>query len=48
MAFKRIIFNPDVMGGQACIRNLCIPVATIVKLIATEMTVEEILRNTPF
>lgn len=47
MAFNRITFNPKVMGGQACIRGLRIPVATIVKLVAAGMTVDEILKEYP-
>lgn len=35
------------MGGQACIRGMRIPVATIVKLVAAGMTVKEILKEHP-
>lgn len=47
MAFKRITFDPKIMGGQACIRGMRIPVATVVKLVAAGMTMEEILENYP-
>ena len=47
MAFERITFDPEVMGGQACIRGLRIPVSTVVKLVAAGMTVEEILKEYP-
>ena len=45
--FKRITFNPEIMGGQACIRGLRIPVATVVKLVASGMTAKEILKEYP-
>jgi len=45
--FKRITVNPKQMGGVACIRGLRIPVATIVGMIANEMTQDEILKNYP-
>lgn len=35
------------MGGQACIRGMRIPVATIIKLIAAGKTTEEILAEYP-
>ena len=47
MKFKRITVNPKQMGGVACIRGLRIPVATIVGMIANEMTQDEILKNYP-
>lgn len=45
--FKRITFHPGVMGGQACIRGLRIPVSLIVNLIANGMTTEEIIKEYP-
>ncbi len=47
MDFKRITINPKQMGGVPCIRNLRIPVATIVGMIANDMTAEEILDAYP-
>lgn len=47
MALERITFDPEVMGGSACIRGLRIPVATVVKLVAAGMTVDEILKEYP-
>ncbi|MBI3296958.1 MAG: DUF433 domain-containing protein [Elusimicrobia bacterium] len=44
-AWTRISFDPVVMGGQACIRGLRIPVATIVKLAASGRSTEKILEN---
>ncbi len=47
MEWKRITFDPNQMGGQACIRGLRIPVATVVRCIAGRMSVPEILRAYP-
>ena len=41
--FTRITVNPEQMGGVPCIRELRIPVATIVGMIADGMREEEIL-----
>ena len=45
--FRRITFNSDLMGGQACIRGMRIPVATIVKLVANGISKEEIVKEYP-
>ncbi len=47
MRFSRITVNPDQMGGVACIRGLRIPVATVVGMVADEMTPAEILTACP-
>lgn len=47
MAFARVTFDADVMGGQACIRGLRLPVATVVKLVAAGMTVDDIVKEYP-
>jgi uncharacterized protein (DUF433 family) len=39
----RVTFNPAVMGGQACIRGLRIPVSLIVNLVAHGMSVADIV-----
>ena len=44
---NRITANPAKMGGVPCIRGLRIPVATIIGLVADEMTYEEILEAYP-
>ena len=46
-AFSRITFNPSVMGGQACIRGMRIPVSLIVNLVANGMTTPRILKEYP-
>ncbi len=47
MMYDRITFDPQVMGGRACIRGMRIPVSLVVKLVANGMTVEQILREYP-
>ena len=41
--FKRITFDPNVMGGQACIRGMRIPVSVVVSQVAHGASFEEIL-----
>lgn len=43
----RITINPKQLGGQACIRGLRIPVATVVRCVASGMTNAEILEAYP-
>ena len=45
--FDRITFNPEIMGGRACIRGMRIPVSVIVGQIAHGATVEEVLADYP-
>ncbi|MBI5376245.1 MAG: DUF433 domain-containing protein [Candidatus Schekmanbacteria bacterium] len=47
MKFKRITINSKQMGGIPCIRNLRIPVATVVGLVANGIKEKEILRDYP-
>lgn len=47
MAFDRITVNPEKMGGVPCIRDLRMPVATVVGMVADGMTVDEILADFP-
>lgn len=47
MAFSRVTVNPNQMGGVPCIRGLRIPVATVVGMVAENMTVAEILESYP-
>jgi uncharacterized protein (DUF433 family) len=44
----RITFDPNVMGGSACIRGLRITVSTIVGLIASGCSYGEILNLYPY
>jgi len=45
--FDRITFNPNMMGGRACIRGMRITVSLIVNLVANSMSVEEIIEAYP-
>jgi len=45
--FERITFDPNVMGGRACIRGMRITVALVVNLVANGMSADEILREYP-
>ncbi len=46
--FERITFDPQIMGGRACIRGMRITVSQVLRLIASEMTVKEILEAYPY
>ncbi len=45
--FDRITFNPEIMGGRACIRGMRITAALVVTQVAHRATVEEILKDYP-
>ena len=47
MKFSRITVNPAQMGGVPCIRGMRIPAATVVGMIAEDMSPDEILRAYP-
>jgi uncharacterized protein (DUF433 family) len=47
MEFKRIRTNPRQMGGVPCIRDLRIPVATVVALVAEGKTTADTLALYP-
>lgn len=47
MRVTRVTIDPDVMGGMPCIRGLRIPVATVVAMVADQMTSTEILAELP-
>jgi uncharacterized protein (DUF433 family) len=46
--FDRITFDPNVMGGRACIRGMRITVSLVVNLVANGMNTEEIVRDYPY
>jgi uncharacterized protein (DUF433 family) len=48
VAFDRITFNPEIMGGRACIRGMRITVALLINLVANGMTIDEILVAYPY
>lgn len=43
----RITMDPEIMGGQPCIRGLRIPISLIIKLLAAGRVIEEILDDYP-
>ena len=47
MAFKleRITFSPDIMGGQACIRDIRVPVSLIVNMIANGASFSDVIES---
>lgn len=45
--FGRITFDPQIMGGRACIRGMRIPVSLLLNLIANGMAEAEILSEYP-
>jgi len=45
---KRITFDPQVMGGKPCIRGMRVTVGTVVGLVASRHTKEEILELYPY
>jgi len=47
MRFERITVNPKQMDGVPCIRNLRIPVAAVVGMVADGMTERDILDAFP-
>jgi len=44
----RITFDPLVMGGKPCIRGMRVTVGTVVGLIASGYTKQEILKDYPY
>jgi uncharacterized protein (DUF433 family) len=48
MNLERITFDPQVMGGKPCIRGLRVTVGTVVGLVATGYSIEEILEAYPY
>ncbi len=47
LGFDRITFDPNILGGKACIRGMRISVSLIVNLVANGMAVHEILSEYP-
>ena len=45
--FERVTVNHQVMGGVPCIRGTRIPVATVVGMVAEDMSTEEMLADFP-
>ena len=45
---KRITFDTNVMGGKPCIRGLRVTVGTIIGLLASGHSFDEILKSYPY
>ena len=46
--FDRITFDPNMMGGRACIRGMRITVSLILNLISNGMTAQDIVKEYPY
>lgn len=47
-AIHRITLNPEVMGGKPCIRGMRVTVGTLIGLLASGYTHEDVLRAYPY
>jgi uncharacterized protein (DUF433 family) len=48
LGLDHITFDPNIMGGRACIRGMRITVSLIVNLVANGMSIAEIIDNYPY
>jgi len=46
--FDRITFDPDILGGKACIRGMRISASLILNLIANGMASDKIIEEYPY
>ena len=46
--FDRITFDPQIMGGRACIRGMRVTVSLVLSLVANGMTHQEIIEAYPY
>ena len=44
----RITFDPQVMGGKPCIRGMRVTVGTVVGLLASGQTTDDVLKAYPY
>ena len=47
LGFDRITFDPNILGGKACIRGMRVSVSLIVNLVANGMTAPQIVAEYP-
>ena len=47
-AFGRISHNPEIMGGKPCIEGTRVTVGTILGLLATEHSIDDIVKLYPY
>ena len=48
LELDRITFDPNVMGGRACIRGMRITVSLVLNLVASGMSTEDIIGEYPY
>ena len=48
LGLERITFDPNVMGGRACIRGMRVTVSLVLNLVASGMSTEEITEAYPY
>jgi uncharacterized protein (DUF433 family) len=46
--WKRITFNPEIMGGKPCIRGMRVTVGTLLGLMASGHSTADILKAYPY
>ena len=46
-ALDRITFDPNILGGKACVRGMRIPVSLIVNLLANGLSTDQIIAEYP-
>ncbi len=46
--FDRITFDPNMMGGRACIRGMRVTVSLIVNLVANGMSFDQVIEAYPY
>ncbi len=46
--FNRITFDPNILGGRACIRGMRVTVSLILNLISNGMSSAEIIQEYPY
>ena len=47
ISLDRITFDSQIMGGQACVRGMRIPVSLIINLVANGKSAEQIIKEYP-
>jgi uncharacterized protein (DUF433 family) len=48
LGFDRITFDPEVMGGRACIRGMRLTVSLVVNLVANGMDTAKVIAAYPY
>jgi uncharacterized protein (DUF433 family) len=48
LGFDRLTFDPNILGGRACIRGMRISVSLVVNLVAGGMSTAEIIAAYPY